>query len=51
MALKEDPRELAGARTVVLIGKKNKVPDDFAHAVNFGASAIWYKYHIYPVLG
>lgn len=51
MALKEDPRQLAGARTVVLIGKKNKVPDDWAHAVNFGASAIWYKFHIYPVLG
>ena len=51
LALKEEPRQMAGARTVVLIGRKSGTPDDWSHAVNFGASAIWYKYHIYPVLG
>ena len=51
MALREDPRTGVGNKVVVLIGKKPGVPDDWAHAVNFGATAIWYRYHMYPVLG
>ena len=40
LALMEDPRTYNN-ETVVLIGKKPGVPDDFAHAVNFAAMAIF----------
>lgn len=51
LALKQDPRAYIGNRTVVFIGKKPGVPDDFAHAVNFACSALWHKFGIFPVLG
>ena len=51
LALKEDPRNYQSNNTVVLIGKKPGIPDDFAHAVNFACMAIFERYHCYPVLG
>lgn len=50
LALKEDPRSIK-TQTVVLIGKKPGVPDDFAHAVNFAVMALFERFHCYPVLG
>ena len=35
----------------MLIIKKPGVPDDFAHAVNFGCSQIWDHFGAYPKLG
>ena len=51
LALKQQPRMGFGNQPIVIIGKKPGVPDDFAHAVNFACSAIWDRFHIYPVLG
>lgn len=51
LALKEDPRNYQSNNTVVLIGKKPGVPDDFAHAVNFACMAIFQRHHCYPTLG
>lgn len=51
LALKEDPRQSLGNKVVVLIGRKPGMPDDFAHAVNFAVTSIYYKYHMFPVLG
>lgn len=51
LALREDPRKAMGGDTVILIIKKPGVPDDFAHAVNFGCSAIWDHFQAYPRLG
>jgi len=51
LALREDPRKALGGETVILIVKKPGVPDDFAHAVNFGCSAIWDHFQAYPRLG
>ena len=51
LALKQEPRMGFGNQPIVIIGKKPGVPDDFAHAVNFACSAIWDRFHIYPVLG
>ena len=51
LALREDPRESRGKETVILIIKKPGVPDDFAHAVNFGCSQIWDHFGAYPQLG
>lgn len=51
LALREDPRETRGLETVMLIIKKPGVPDDFAHAVNFGCSQIWDHFGAYPRLG
>lgn len=51
LALREDPRKSLGGEVVILIIKKPGVPDDFAHATNFAASAIWDHYGAYPPLG
>ena len=51
LALIEDPRETLGNETVILIGKRSGVPDDFAHAVNFGCSSIWDHFDAYPRIG
>ena len=51
LALREDPRESAGSNVVILIIKKPGVPDDFAHAVNFGCSQIWDHFGAYPKIG
>lgn len=51
LALREDPRKSLGNETVILIIKKPGVPDDFAHAVNFGCSQIWDHYGAYPAIG
>lgn len=51
LALREDPRVSLGNETVILIIKKPGVPDDFAHAVNFGASQIWDHFGAYPRIG
>lgn len=51
LALREDPRKSLGNDTVILIVKKPGVPDDFAHAVNFGCSQIWDHFGAYPRIG
>lgn len=51
LALREDPRQSLGNETVMLIIKKPGVPDDFAHAVNFGCSQIWDAFGAYPRIG
>ena len=51
LALREDPRKSLGNETVILIIKKPGVPDDFAHAVNFGCSQIWDHFGAYPRIG
>ena len=51
LALREDPRQSLGNETVIFIIKKPGVPDDFAHAVNFGCSQIWDHFGAYPRIG
>lgn len=51
LALREDPSKSVRNETVILIVKKPGVPDDFAHAVNFGCSQIWDKHGAYPKIG
>lgn len=51
LALREDPSKSARNETVILITKKPGVPDDFAHAVNFGCSQIWDHFGAYPKIG
>lgn len=51
LALREDPSKSARNETVILIIKKPGVPDDFAHAVNFGVSQIWDHFGAYPRIG
>jgi hypothetical protein len=41
LALREDPRVTRSNDTVCIIIKKSGVPDDFAHAVNFGCNQIY----------
>ena len=51
LALREDPSKSVRNETVILIVKKPGVPDDFAHAVNFGCSQIWDHFGAYPRIG
>ena len=51
LALREDPSKSMRNEVVILIGKKPGVPDDFAHAVNFGCSQIWDHFGAYPRIG
>lgn len=51
LALIEMPKTTATGDTVYLIGKKSGVPDDYAHALNFGCAAIWDHFNNYPKLG
>lgn len=51
LALREDPRKTLGNEIIMLIIKKPGVPDDFAHAVNFGCSQIWDHFGAYPKIG
>ena len=46
--LVEMPRELPHGNTMYLIGKAPKKSDDFAHALNYACSAIWYTRQAYP---
>ena len=48
--LVELPRELPRGNIMYLIGRAPKKPDDFAHALNYAASAIWYTRQSYPDL-
>lgn len=48
--LVELPRELPHGNTIYLIGRAPKKPDDFAHALNFACSAVWYTRQAYPEL-
>ena len=51
LALYEDPREMRGRETIIYIMRRSGVPDDFAHAVNFGCSQIWDHFGAYPRIG
>lgn len=51
LALREDPHTSLRGDTVIIIIKKPGVPDDFAHAVNFGCSQIWDHFGAYPRIG
>lgn len=51
LALREDPRKTVANDTVIVIIKRPGVPDDFAHAVNFGCSQIWDHFGAYPRIG
>ena len=51
LALRDDPRRTRSNDVVVVIIKKPGVPDDFAHAVNFGCSQIWDHFGAYPRIG
>lgn len=51
LALREDPSKSSRGETVILIAKKPGVPDDFAHAVNFGCSQLWDHFGAYPRIG
>ena len=48
--LVEMPREMPRGGTMYLIGKAAKKSDDFAHALNYACSAIWYTRQAYPNL-
>jgi hypothetical protein len=48
LALNEDPKEVSRGNIIYLIGKKPKASDDFAHALNFACSAIWWSREKYP---
>lgn len=48
LALREDPRQVAGNNTIIYIIKKPGVPDDTAHATNFAVSGIWDMSRTYP---
>ena len=50
LALVEDRQEDRPGADRTLINKVAGASDDFAHAVNFGASAIWHSQGIYPSL-
>ena len=47
LALVEEPREVKGKETSILITKKMSAPDDFSHAVNFGCCQIFDKFGAY----
>lgn len=51
LALIEMPTKTRTNDTVFLIGRKSRVPDDFAHSLNFACSTIWDYFKSYPVLG
>jgi len=44
----EMPKELPRGDMIYLIGRVPKKPDDYAHALNFACSAIWYTRQAYP---
>jgi hypothetical protein len=44
----ELPRELPRGSIMYLIGRSPKKSDDFAHALNYAASAVWYTRQSYP---
>ena len=47
LALVEEPREIKGKETTILITKKLSAPDDFSHAVNFGCCQIFDRFGAY----
>lgn len=51
LALRENPTKSLRNETIILIGKKPGVPDDFAHAVNMGCAQIWDHFGAYPRIG
>jgi hypothetical protein len=46
----ENRRELAIGRDIMTIVRRPKMPDDFAHALNYGSFAIWHYTGQYPDL-
>lgn len=50
LALMEDKHEMAAGSDVYLIRRQPKLPDDFAHALNFGSLAVWHTQQQYPDL-
>jgi hypothetical protein len=48
LALIEDKRQTPGGADVFLITRNAKLPDDFAHALNFACIGIWHVHNCYP---
>jgi len=46
----EERKEVPRASDLVLIRRRPKFPDDFAHALNYGSIAIWHKEQRWPDL-
>ncbi len=51
LALVEDTKETRSMEYVYLISKQTGVPDDTAHAINYGCCALWDHYGSYPLFG
>lgn len=51
LALCDDPRKTRSNDVVIVIIKRPGVPDDWAHAVNFGCAQIWDHFGAYPRVG
>jgi len=50
LALLEDKHEMPKGADIYLVRKQPKLPDDFAHALNYGCVAIWHMTKRYPDL-
>ena len=50
LALMEDKHEMPKGSDIYLVRRQPKMSDDFAHALNFGAVAIWHTEQRYPDL-
>lgn len=46
----ENRREMSGGRDIMTIIRRPKLPDDFAHALNYACCAIWHYTGKYPDL-
>jgi hypothetical protein len=50
LSLMEDKHEMPKGSDIYLIRRHPKLPDDFAHALNYGCVAIWHTQQSYPDL-
>jgi hypothetical protein len=50
LALLEDKHEMPRGADIYLVRKQPKIPDDFAHSLNYGCVAIWDRTGRYPDL-
>jgi len=50
ISLVEDRKDTPMGHEIFFISRNPKIPDDFAHSLNFGASAIWHHNQSYPNL-
>ena len=50
LALMEDKHDMPGGSDIYLIRRQPKLPDDFAHALNYSLFAIWHTEQRYPDL-